>query len=92
MNIIVLVCYNGGEGERKDVLSGRCDDCLCFCLSDYFRTLFHVNFSDQLERWEKERQFYIYFIDYIEECEGMWYFVCWCSNILPNWLLDLLDW
>ena len=36
-----------------------------------------MTFSDQPERREKEQQSYIYFIDYIEECEGMWYFVCW---------------
>ena len=84
---MVLVYYEWGE--RKDVLSGRCDDCLYFCMSDYFRTLFHVTFSDQPERREKEQQSYIYFIDYIEECEGMWYVGC--DNILANLALDLLD-
>ena len=87
---MVLVYYEGGGGERKDVLSGRCDHCLCFCMSDYFRTLLHVTFSDQPERTEMEQQWYIYFIDFIEECEGMWYVGC--ANILPNWSLDLLDW
>ena len=40
-------------------------------MSDYFRTLFDVTFSDQPERRENEQQSYIYFIDYIEEGEGM---------------------
>lgn len=40
------------------------------CISDYFRTLFNVHFSDQAERKEKEHEAYVYFSDYIEECEG----------------------
>ena len=31
-------------------------------MSDYFRTLFHVTFSDQPERREKEQQSYIYIL------------------------------
>ena len=44
---------------------------LCVCIQDYFRTLFHVIFSDQPERREKERAAYIYFMDYVEDCEGI---------------------
>ena len=44
---------------------------LCVCLQDYFRTLFHVIFSDQPERREKEHAAYIYFMDYVEDCEGI---------------------
>ena len=37
----------------------------------YFEALFDARFSDDPQRKVKEEAAYVYFMDFIEECEGM---------------------
>ena len=38
--------------------------------TDFFRTLFAVQFSDEEVRKEQERAAFIHFMDFVEECGG----------------------
>ena len=39
--------------------------------TDYFQSLFETRFSDNPQTKVKEKAAYVYFMDFIEECEGM---------------------
>ena len=44
--------------------------------TDYFQSLFETRFSDNPQVKVKEEAAYVYFMDFIEECEGMtWCFI-----------------
>ena len=38
--------------------------------TQYFRSLFEVSFSSEVDKSRKEEAAFIYFLDFIEECEG----------------------
>ena len=46
--------------------------CDCSCPIEYFNGLFEEKFSADQEKVLKEREAFIFFMDYIEDCEGMY--------------------
>lgn len=57
---------------RGSICGSILDHCLTSHIyAEYFKSIFDVNFSkDDPPRRKKEEAAYIYFMDFIEECEG----------------------